>query len=151
MNIFAIVVVSLVALYYLTVYGIPAFRRKTRGRNIVFKTPRELDADLKAKKDFLLIDIRSEVDFYGMFGHIDGAVNLPYGVFRARLTQTADSLADFKDTPVVLTGLSQEKELYDAADALKAKGFSNVALLDKSIAGWLNAGFPSVERNVRKV
>lgn len=151
MGILAIIVVSLIALYYLTVYGIPAFRRKTRGRNVVFKTPQEIDADLKAKKDMLLIDIRSEVDFYGMFGHIDGAVSLPYGVLRARLTQAADSLAGFRDTPIVLTGLSQEKELYDALDVLKQKGFSNVALLDKSIAGWLRAGFPTVEKNVRKV
>lgn len=76
---------------------------------------------------------------------------MPCAELKLRLAETADRLAGFKQTPVVIVGLRDEKAVYDACDALKQSGFSDVALLDKGLAGWLRAGLPTVERNVKKV
>ncbi|HBO59336.1 MAG TPA: hypothetical protein DD624_05450 [Alphaproteobacteria bacterium] len=150
MNSFAIGLLVVVFAYYAVVHLIPALRRKIRGKNAVFVLPRDLEKNMKSK-DLLIIDIRGKNEFYGLFGHIDGAINLPCAELKLRLAETADRLAGFKQTAVVVVGLRDEKAVYDAYDALKQSGFADVALLDKGLAGWVRAGLPTVERNVKKV
>lgn len=150
MNNFVIGLIVVVLAYHAVVHLIPALRRKIRGKNVVFISPRDLEKNMK-NKDLLIIDVRSKSEFYGLFGHVDGAINMPCAELKLRLAETADRLAGFKQTPVVIVGLRDEKAVYDACDALKQSGFSDVALLDKGLAGWLRAGLPTVERNVKKV
>ena len=150
MNSFVIGLIAVVLAYYAVVYWIPALRRKIRGKNAVFIPPRDLEKRMK-DKDLLVIDIRSKNDFCDLFGHIDRAVNLPCDELKLRLAETADRLAGFKEISVVVVGLRDEKAVYDAYDALKQSGFSDIAILDKGLAGWLRAGLPTVERNVKKV
>lgn len=99
----------------------------------------------------LLIDIRSPSEFYNMFGHIDGAINLPFAEFMIRINETADRLAGFKEIPVVIIGLRDENSVFKAYRILKQKGFSDVSILNYGISRWLRQGLPTVERNVRKV
>ncbi len=150
MNKFAIVLLSVVFVYYATVYLIPALRRKIRGKNAAFVAPADLEKKIKSD-DLLVIDIRDKNEFYNLYGHIDRAVNLPCDELKLKLAETADRLAGFKETPVVVVGLRDEKAVYDAYDALKQSGFADVAILEKGLAGWLRAGLPTVERNVKKV
>lgn len=150
MNKFAIVLLSVVFVYYATVYLIPALRRKIRGKNAVFVAPADLEKKIKSD-DLLVIDIRDKAEFYNLYGHIDRAVNLPCDELKLKLAENADRLAGFKETPVVVVGLRDEKAVYDAYDVLKQSGFADVAILEKGLAGWLRAGLPTVERNVKKV
>ncbi|KAH6562525.1 hypothetical protein BASA50_001832 [Batrachochytrium salamandrivorans] len=53
------------------------------------------DPSLKAGRDFLVIDVRSD-DYHG--GHIPGAVNIPSHQF---LHNVAAQVSQFKDTPVL--------------------------------------------------
>ena len=150
MNKFVIGLLIVVFAYYAVVYLIPALRHKIRGKNAAFISPEALEKKIKSD-DLLVIDIRDKTEFYNLYGHIDRAINLPCDELKLRLAETADRLAGFKETPVVVVGLRDEKAIYDAYDALTQKGFSDVAILDKGLAGWLRAGLPTVERNVKKV
>ena len=142
--------IAAVAVYFFLMYGYPYIRRLLRGKGVVYIEPEDLEKRISEKQDMLMIDLRSSVDFYGMFGHIDGAVNLPFEAFTARIAETADRLAGFKETPVVIIGAHDEKEVFKAYTLLKRKGFSNVGILNYGISRWLRRGFPTVERNVRK-
>ena len=129
----------------------PRLKRMLRGRNVAYIEPKDLEKKLSAKEDLLLIDLRTQGEFYNMFGHIDHAINLPFGEFMIRISETADRLAGFKDTPVVLTGLRDENSVFKAYCILKQKGFANVAILNYGVSNWLRQGLPTVERNVKKV
>ncbi len=139
-----------VAAYFFVMYGYPYLCRRMRGKDVVYIEPEVLEKRIGDKKDMLMIDVRSSVDFYGMFGHIDGAINLPFEAFMERIAETADKLAGFKETPVVIIGIHDEKEVFKAYALLKQKGFSDVSILNYGISRWLRRGFPTVERNVRK-
>lgn len=148
---FLLFLIVAAALYFFLMYGYPYIRRLMRGKDVVYIEPEALNKQIGDKKDMLMIDLRSSVDFYGMFGHIDGAVNLPFEAFMARINETADKLAGFKETPVVLIGIRDETELFKAYVSLKQKGFSDVSILNYGVSRWLRRGLPTVERNVHKV
>lgn len=136
--------------YSFMLYGYPYIRRQMRGKGVVYIEPEALEKRMSEKKDMLMIDLRSSVDFYGMFGHIDGAINLPFEAFMVRINETADRLAGFKETPVVIIGLRDENEVFKAYMILKQKGFSDVSILNYGISRWLKRNLPTVERNVHK-
>ncbi|MBO4519590.1 MAG: rhodanese-like domain-containing protein [Alphaproteobacteria bacterium] len=147
---FSYIVAAVVALYFILVYAYPYIRRMMRGKGVVYIEPEALEKQMSDKKDMLMIDLRSSVDFYGMFGHIDGAINLPFEAFMNRMSDTADKLVGFKETPVVIIGLHDEPEVFQAYTALKEKGFFDVSILNYGISRWLKRGLPTVERNVHK-
>ena len=142
--------IAFFAVYFFVLYGYPYVRRLMRGKDVVYIEPEVLEKQLSEKKDVLVIDIRSSVGFYGMFGHIDGAVNLPFEAFMHRINETADRLAGFKETPVVIVGERDENEVFKAYAVLKQKGFTNACILNYGLSRWLRRGFPTVERNVKK-
>ena len=144
-------VLAIVALYFISMYGYPYIRRLLRGKDVVYIKSEDLEKQMSEKKDMLMIDLRSSVDFYGMFGHIDGAINLPFEAFMNRINETADKLAGFKETPIVVIGVRDEQEVFKAYTVLKQKGFSDVSILDNGISEWLRHAFPTVERNVHKI
>ena len=140
-----------VAAYFFILYGYPYIRRLMRGKGVVYIEPEALEKQMSEKKDMLMIDIRSSTEFYNMFGHIDGAINLPFEIFMIRITETADKLAGFKETPIVIIGLRDESDVFKAYTVLKQKGFMDVSILNYGVSRWLRRGFPTVERNVRKI
>ena len=147
---YSLAFVAFVIVYFFVMYGYPYIRRLMRGKNVVYIEPEAVEKQMSAKKDMLMIDLRSSVDFYGMFGHIDGAINLPFEAFMNRINETADKLAGFKETPVVVVGIRDEPEVFKAYTVLKQKGFTDVSILNYGVSRWLRRGFPTVERNVHK-
>lgn len=143
--------IAAIAAYCLLFYVYPYLRRLLRGRDVIYIEPEMLAEQMNKKKDMLLIDVRSSSEFYNMFGHIDGAINLPFSEFMIRINETADRLAGFKEIPVVIIGLRDENSVFKAYQILKQKGFSDVSILNYGISKWLRQGLPTVERNVRKV
>lgn len=142
--------VAFFALYFFVLYGYPYIRRLMRGKGVTYVEAEVLEKQISEKKDMLMIDIRSSVNFYGMFGHIDKAVNLPFEALMHRINETADRLAGFKETPIVIIGERDENEVFEAYTALKQKGFTDVSILNYGLSRWLRRGFPTVERNVKK-
>lgn len=148
---FVIFLIVVITAYSIIAYVYPRFKRLLRGRDVVYIEPKTLEEYMSQKKDMLLIDIRTQAEFYNMFGHIDGAINLPFAQFMIRINETADRLAGFKETSIVIIGLSDENSVFKAYKILKQKGFSDVSILNYGISRWLRQGLPTVERNVHKV
>ena len=113
--------IALIALYCFLFYIYPYFRRLLRGRNVIYIDPKDLEKQMSEKKDMLLIDIRDSSEFYNMFGHIDGAINLPFKEFMIRINETADRLAGFKETPIVIIGLRDENSVFKLRKNLSAE------------------------------
>ena len=143
--------IAALLLYGFIMYLYPYLRRLLRGKGIVYIEPKALEEQMAQKKDMLLIDIRTPSEFYNMFGHIDGAINLPFSEFMIRINETADRLAGFKEIPIVVIGLRDESKIFKAYKILKQKGFSDVRVLNFGISRWLRQGLTTVERNVHKV
>ena len=114
MNKFVIGLLIVVFAYYAVVYLIPALRHKIRGKNAAFISPEALEKKIKSD-DLLVIDIRDKTEFYNLYGHIDRAINLPCDELKLRLAETADRLAGFKETPVVVVGLRARDQTARAA------------------------------------
>ena len=143
--------IAAIAVYCFIAYVYPYLKRLLRGRDVIYIEPKTLAEYISQKKDMLLIDIRTSSEFYNMFGHIDGAINLPFAQFMIRINETADRLAGFKETPIVIIGLRDENSVSKAYKILKQKGFTDVSILNYGVSRWLRQGLPTVERNVRKV
>ncbi|MCE0505102.1 sulfurtransferase [Roseivivax sp. GX 12232] len=117
-------------------------------------------ADLQAELgqgEVQLLDIRAEgEDGYGG-GHIEGAVNAPYGLFRGpsdnpgqlvpaeELTATFQRLGLEQDKPVVVTYQGASETDFGAAArvywTLKSSGFEEIAILNGGINAWDAEGF----------
>ena len=121
-----------------------------RGPGVISIDPKDLEKKIASKTDLLMIDIRPKANFYDMFGHIDNAINLPFEQFMLRLNETADRLAGFKETPIVIIGLRDENKVFLAYRALRDKGFTDVAILNYGFSQWVRKGLPTVERNANK-
>ncbi|MEM7212720.1 MAG: rhodanese-like domain-containing protein [Pseudomonadota bacterium] len=103
-----------------------------------------------------ILDIRSPKAFAK--GHVEGALNAPYGTWRgpkenpgevmtdARLTERLQSLGVNRDTPVIVT--YQGKNATDFGSAarvywtLKSAGLSRIAILNGGLNAWTGAGLP---------
>lgn len=117
-------------------------------------------ADLQAELgqgEVQLLDIRAEgEDGYGG-GHIEGAVNAPYGLFRGpsdnpgqlvpaeELTATFQRLGLEQDKPVVVTYQGASETDFGAAArvywTLKSSGFEEIAILNGGINAWDAEGY----------
>lgn len=147
---FTTILIAVIAVFCLFSYIIPYIRRVLRGPGVIYIDPKDLEQKIASKTDMLMIDIRPRVNFYDMFGHIEHAINLPYEQFMLRLNEMADRLAGFKETPVVIIGLRDENKVFLAYQALRQKGFTDVAILNYGLSQWIRKGFPTVERNADK-
>lgn len=108
----------------------------------------------------LILDIRAPgaADAAGTYGagHIAGAVNAPYALFRgpaenpgqlppeAELTRVLQSLGVTADRPTVIVHQGSDETDFGAAArvywTLKSSGVSSLAILNGGIAGWVEAG-----------
>lgn len=94
-----------------------------------------LSTAIEAGKAPLIIDVRSEDEY--LAGHVPGARLIPHD----QMANYLDSLAAFKDEPVVLYCRSG-KRAGMASEVLEANGFSKVQILDGSYQAWSAAGKP---------
>ena len=87
------------------------------------------------RENALLLDIREPSEYVA--GHPSEARNIPVG----SLSERADELAQFKDSPVIL--ICQSGVRSSAACSKLAKlGFTKLHSLDGGIAAWSEAGLP---------
>lgn len=113
-----------------------------------------------AEADPLILDIREPggADTAGSYGagHIAGAVNAPYALFRgpsenpgqlpteAELTRALQSLGVTADRPTVIVHQGRDETDFGAAArvywTLKSSGVSNLAILNGGVEGWVAAG-----------
>ena len=109
----------------------------------------DLDLKIKSHAEMVMIDLRT--DYNDKFlGFINGTVSLPFAKFMNKIVNDADALAGFKQVPIVLIGIRDEKEIFLAYKALKERGFSDVCVLDNGITEWLRAKLPTVRPYVPK-
>ena len=116
----------------------------------------ELQTELQSS-DLQIIDIRAADDKGYAGGHIEGAVNAPYGLFRGpkdnpgqrvpedKLTETFQSLGLVADQPVVVTYQGADVTDFGAAArvywTLKSSGFEEIAILNGGLNAWTEAGY----------
>jgi rhodanese-related sulfurtransferase len=97
-------------------------------------TPSQARISLLLREEIALLDVRHEAAF--ATGHPLFAANMAAG----RIALEAELRLPRKDAPVVVYDAG-EGLVAEAADRLKALGYSNVRALDGGLQGWKEAGF----------
>ncbi len=121
-------------------------------------TPAETYEALQANPNALLIDTRTEIEFYYV-GHPVGAINIEWNTapdfdVNPHFAEQVLRMAGRKDRPIILICRSGKRTL-DAGAALEAHGFTNIANvlegfedeLDNehhrsTVGGWRKQGLP---------
>jgi len=97
-------------------------------------TPRQIRTALLLRDEIALLDVRHEATF--ATGHPLFAANMAAG----RIALEAEARMPRKDIPVVLYD-DGEGLVPQAADRLKALGYTNIRQLDGGLQGWKQAGY----------
>ncbi len=99
-----------------------------------FVSIHDVQASLEAGEALILIDARPTADF--LTSHITGAQNLPFYQIGDYIDQLPQDrwIVTYCGCPHAVSG--------QAADALLAAGFTNVAVLDEGFYEWEDAGYP---------
>jgi rhodanese-related sulfurtransferase len=90
----------------------------------------------RGKVPVLILDVRTEADFKGPLGHIEGAYHLP----RSELTKRLKEIAQFTGSEVVTVSRSGVTGM-DVATTLVAKGFEDVKTLRGGMIAWRARGY----------
>ena len=101
-------------------------------------TPSELRTALLLREEIALLDVRHEAAF--ATGHPLFAANMAAG----RIALEAEARLPRKNVPIVLYDAG-EGLVPQAADRLKALGYTNVRQLDGGLQGWKSAGYEVFE------
>ena len=106
-----------------------------------FVEPAKVKARLDAGEDVVIVDVRTEYEFQGSSGHIEGAVNLPLGDLRARILARDRDLGDLKGQRI-LVYCQGETRAARAARQLRDAGFTRVMVLKGGFRAWRRARGP---------
>ena len=116
---------------YITETGGKPAVRWSSGIHYKLLSADEFDKMMENKKEFMLIDTRSTNEFnnnsknyWENIGQIQGAVNIP----SSEINSSAQ-LPSSKNAVLVLYGFNSQDNIYEAADQLLKKGFTNVSIL----------------------
>ena len=120
--------------------AVPFIVRKMRGK-VNYITPQDLKKKLDAGEDWLILDVRSAIEFNSTLGHIPDSINIPFSMLAERLDETESRLKDFSELPVATLCFRDGSSGFQAYNMLLNKGFTNVFLLDKGITGWIQSGY----------
>ena len=126
------IVAILVAFHFL--------RQKMVGEAI---SPMELSERLKTE-DIKLIDVRSEPEYEGELGHIEGAVNIPVGNLAEEIV-ALDKPDETQKNETIVTICRTHNRSPRAARMLKDVGFRNVLVLKGGMMSWNNLKLPVVK------
>ena len=107
-----------------------------RGPMIDTETFRQLR---ETNPDLLVLDVRTESDFTGEQGHIEGAVNIPVEALETRM----DELADYLERPVAIV-CRTDKRSAKAELLLAEEGFADLHVVRGGMTKWIEAGLPVV-------
>ncbi|SHJ25469.1 thiosulfate/3-mercaptopyruvate sulfurtransferase [Palleronia salina] len=139
------------AAFAVTLTAAPALAQEDFGPLL---TPGGLEQAQSNIDDLLIVDIRDSDAFEA--GHVDGAVNAPYGLFRGpadnpgqlptedRLTEILRDIGATTDRPTVITYQGGSITDFGAAArvywTLKSSGVSELAILNGGINAWTETG-----------
>ncbi len=129
-----------IAILYLVSKLYPWIKRKRRGY-VNYIKPKDLKARLDKGDDIFIADVREPNDFTGVFGHIKGAVNIPFSILEKHIQSKEEELKDLKGTPVVVTVDFDEEYGFLAYIIFLKYGFKEVYLLDNGLSAWIKEGF----------
>ncbi|MHA1150302.1 MAG: FAD-dependent oxidoreductase [Promethearchaeota archaeon] len=85
----------------------------------------------------LLIDVRTQQEYYGLHGHIKGAKLIPLG----ELMNNIDQLAQYKDEEIIVICHSGARSMM-AAQLLAQAGFKDIRNLTGGMMIWNRKGYP---------
>lgn len=108
---------------------------------IPFVNGADVNAKLERGDDIVVLDVRTEGEFASDTGHVPGAVNLPLGDVRTRLSSAAGDLDGLKGHPLFVMCRTENRST-NAAKMLRRAGFSNVSIVKGGIKAWNRAGLP---------
>lgn len=117
--------------------SMPAFAEA----DLVWIEARDLANRLNGVDRPFVVDVRGPDEFEGELGHIDGALNIPFG----QLPDRATELERFKRSDMVLVCKTQVRSA-KAAAMLSQAGFSHVAVLRGGMEEWKQLRQPSDDR-----
>lgn len=94
---------------------------------------------IDAKKNLLVLDVRTAEDFVGEQGHVEEAVNIPVEDLQQRL----DEIGNYLEQPVAIVCRTDKKSA-KAALLLTEAGFADVHIVRGGMTKWIEAGLPVI-------
>ena len=147
---FVDVLIICLAMVLLLMWGIPKLLRSyIRSKETVIN-PLDLNAKLSKGEEVVLLDIREKKYFNNFLGHIVQAINVPLDELAEMLDKESPMFDGLKEVPVIVIDQSDSLKGLRAAKLLKAKGFTNVLLLEGGLIAWIKSKLPTTKLEVRK-
>ena len=104
----------------------------------------ELKQRLDNSEDLLLLDVRTEEDYYGEQGHIEGSMLLPVEQLEQEIPELTERLKNNKDKTIV-TICRTDRKSSKAAQLLLKHGFSHVQIARMGMTDWIKEGYTRAE------
>ena len=117
-----------------TVSLLPGIMKKFRAKPMV--SVDDLKQKLDLNEDFLLLDVRSEQDYIGEQGHIEGSVLIPLEELDNRINEISEYA-----NKTVLTICRTDRRSAKAAALLGNKGFTDVSVIKQGMTDWNNKDY----------
>ncbi|MDH5784141.1 MAG: VTT domain-containing protein [Chromatiales bacterium] len=125
----------------LALLALVAFLPRLIGR--LRQGPKMAVAELQQSTDnYLILDVRSEAEFVGPLGHIDGAINIPVEVLAERIGE----LERYRERPIAIVCRTDVRSA-KAAQLLAKQGFAELHVVRDGMTAWNGAGYAVVGRN----
>ncbi len=123
-------------------FGYAAWRLAPRFiARVPFVEPEEVVRWLRQGEVGVVVDVRSHGDYIGKGGHIQGAINLPYGYIAERLEKVGRDMEPYKNQPILVTAGADNLAAHSAR-LLRKAGFTNLAILRGGMKKWNSRGLP---------
>ncbi len=104
----------------------------------------ELKKRLDNSEDLLLLDVRTEEDYYGEQGHIEGSLLLPLEQLEQKIPELTEQLKNNKNK-VIVTICRTDRKSSKAAQLLLKHGFSHVQIVRMGMTDWIKEGYTRAE------
>lgn len=88
----------------------------------------------------VVLDLRPTDEYWGVFGHVAGALPVPLGSIEKRLPE----ILRYKDS-TILVYADSEDESRTGARILVAAGFNSIVRIRGGIREWIDLGYPTVK------
>lgn len=118
---------------------LPRIKAKLLG--IPFVTAADVKNRIDAGEDILVIDVRTEGEFTGNLGHIQGALNMDANALEAKLKELGEKIEPYKSEPIVVTCRTENRSP-GAARVLFQNGFKKIMIMGGGMSSWNRAGYP---------
>ncbi len=118
-------------------------RLQARMMGIPFINAQNVKRLLDAGENILVLDVRTQAEFTGELGHIEGSLNLDTAALDAKLDTLGAELDAYKDEPILIACHTHNRSP-KAARVLYRRGFKKLMILDYGMSGWNRAGYPVV-------